>query len=83
MLNVFLNVFLNAKHVQHVYKTHSTCFEKMCSILNFASNFHMDLKVVCNDEAIIQKPLPRASESAQFGLDQMQKYFHVKGNMFH
>ena len=30
----------------------------------------MDVKVICNDEAIIQKPLPRATESAQFGLDQ-------------
>ena len=30
----------------------------------------MDVKVICNDEAIIQKPLPRATESAQFGLEQ-------------
>ena len=30
----------------------------------------MDVKVICNDEAIIQNPLPRATESAQFGLDQ-------------
>ena len=41
----------------------------MHSASNFASYFHMDVKVVCNDEAIIQKPLPRATESAQFGLD--------------
>ena len=30
----------------------------------------MDVKVICNDEVIIQKPWPRAAESAQFGLDQ-------------
>ena len=41
----------------------------MHSASNFASNFHMDVKLVCNDEAIIQKPLQRATESAQFGLD--------------
>ena len=51
-------------------KTCSTCFEKMHSTSNFASDFHMDVKVICNDEAIIQKPLPRATESAQLGLDQ-------------
>ena len=42
----------------------------MRSACHFASDFHMDVKVVCNDEAIIQKPLPRATQSAQFGLDQ-------------
>ena len=41
----------------------------MHSASNFASDFHMDVKVVCNDEAIIQKPMPMATESAQFGLD--------------
>ena len=30
----------------------------------------MDVKVICNDEAIIPKALPMATESAQFGLDQ-------------
>ena len=33
----------------------------MHSASNFANDFHM--------EAIIQKPFPRATESAQFGLD--------------
>ena len=41
----------------------------MHSASNFASDFHVDVKVICNDEAIIQKPLPRATKSAQFGLD--------------
>ena len=41
----------------------------MSSASSFASDFHMDMKVICNDEAIIQKPLPRATESALFGLD--------------
>ena len=45
-------------------------FQKMHSASNFANDFHMDVKVICNDEAIIQKPLPRATESAPFGLDQ-------------
>ena len=31
----------------------------MHSASNLANDFHMDVKVACNDEAIIQKPLPR------------------------
>ena len=30
----------------------------------------MDVNVICNDQAIIQKHLPWATESSQFGLDQ-------------
>ena len=42
----------------------------MNSASNFAKDFHFNVKVICNDEAIIQKPLPRATESVQFVLDQ-------------
>ena len=41
----------------------------MHSASNFANDFHMDVKVICNDEAIIQKPLPGFTESGQFSLD--------------
>ena len=36
----------------------------MHSASDFANDFHMDVEVICNDEPIIQKPLPRATESA-------------------
>ena len=42
----------------------------MHSASNFESDFHMDVKVICNDEAIIQKPLPRTTKSAPFGFKQ-------------
>ena len=45
----------------------------MHSTSNFANDFHMYVKVICNDEAIIQKPFPRATESPQFGLDWTSK----------
>ena len=56
----------------------------MHSASNFANNFHMDVKVICNDDAILQKPLPRATESADLVWigHQQQKYFHVKANGF-
>ena len=68
------------------------CFEKMHSASNFVSDFHMDVKVICNDEVIIQKTLPRATESAQFGLDQtptaevlpcQREYVSLKLNVNH
>ena len=45
-------------------------FRKRHSASKFANNFHIDVKVICNDEAIIQTHLPRTTESAQIGFDQ-------------
>ena len=68
----FENVFCFFENVLHMFS--NVCFENiflknMHSASNFANDFHMDEKVICNDEAIIQKPFPRATELAQFGLD--------------
>ena len=51
------------KHIEHVLVLKMQ--QRILKNVDFANDFHMDVKVVCNDETITQKPLPRATESAQ------------------
>ena len=57
----------------------------MCSASNFANDFHMDVKVVYNDEAIIQIPWQGLLNQPDLVWIRhlQQKYFHVKENGFH
>ena len=56
--------FENALNEHVCFQNMINTFEKMHSASNFENDFHMDVKVICNDDTIIQKPLPRVTESA-------------------